>query len=109
MCPVRAGEIVDGAFGHYPLTPVAFYAELVERTGLRPVFMGQTEPNAYTDRLRQQFPDAQFLASLGPERDFALIRRSKNIVVGVSTFVWLAAWLSHAAVGRSRGYRAWPA
>ena len=80
----------------YPLTPVEFYAELVERTGLRPVFVGQTARNAYTLRLRERFPNAEFLASAGPMRDFDMIRQSKNIAVGVSTFSWLAAWLSHA-------------
>ena len=54
----RAGDIVDGTYGDYPLTPVEFYAELIDRTGLRPVFMGQTTPNAYTDRLRERFRDA---------------------------------------------------
>jgi hypothetical protein len=96
ICPVRAGDIVDGTYGDYPLTPVEFYAELIDRTGLRPVFMGQTTPNAYTDRLRERFRDAPFLDSRGPMGDFELIRRSKNIVVGVSTFSWLAAWLSRA-------------
>ena len=96
VCPVRAGDILDGTYGDYPLTPVEFYAELIERTGLKPVFMGQTAPNAYTDRLRERFRDATFLDTRGPMGDFALIRRSKNIVVGVSTFSWLAAWLSHA-------------
>jgi hypothetical protein len=28
--------------------------------------------------------------------DFDMIRQASNIAVGVSTFVWLAAWLSHA-------------
>ncbi|HEY1931391.1 MAG TPA: hypothetical protein VGG99_05220 [Acetobacteraceae bacterium] len=96
VCPVRAGDIVDGAYGDYPLTPVELYAELVAQTGLQPVFMGQTEPNAYMGRLRERFPRAIFLDTRGPMADFALIRGSKNIVVGVSTFVWLAAWLSHA-------------
>lgn len=96
VCPVRAGDIVDGFYGDYPLTPVEFYSELIERTGLKPVFMGQTAPNAYTDRLRERFRDATFLETRGPLGDFELIRRSKNIVVGVSTFSWLAAWLSHA-------------
>ena len=58
--------------------------------------MGQTGHNAYTDRLRRMFPNAPFLETRGPVRDFETIRQSKNILVGVSTFVWLAAWLSEA-------------
>lgn len=96
VCPVRAGDILNGKFNDYPLTPVEFYVELIERTGLKPVFMGQTAPNIYTDRLRERFPEATFLNSLGQVGDFELIRRSKNIAIGVSTFAWLAAWLSHA-------------
>jgi hypothetical protein len=96
VCPVRAGDILEGAFDDYPLTPVEFYAELIQRTGLKPVFMGQTARNAYTARLRERFPHAIFLGSRGQIGDFELIRRSKNIAIGVSIFAWLAAWLSHA-------------
>jgi hypothetical protein len=96
VCPVRAGDIVDGAYCDYPLTPIEFYQEIVGLTGLHPVFLGQTDPNAYTDRLRRHFPNAFFLPSAGAVGDFQMIRGSKNIVVGVSTFIWLAAWLSQA-------------
>jgi len=95
ICPVRAAEILRGDM-FYPLTPVEFYADIVAQTGLVPVFMGQTERNTYTDRLRARFPSATFLPSRGPRADFELIRSARNIVVGVSTFIWLAAWLSHA-------------
>lgn len=96
LCPVRAGDILEGPAPNYPLTPPQFYADVIATTGLKPVFMGQTEPSHYCDRLRRQFPDAVFLESRGPLRDFETIRQSKNIVVGVSTFIWLAAWLSQA-------------
>jgi len=96
LCPVRSGDVVDGAAPDYPLTPLKFYADVIAATGLKPVFMGQTGHNAYTDRLRRMFPNAPFLETRGPVRDFETIRQSKNILVGVSTFVWLAAWLSEA-------------
>jgi hypothetical protein len=96
VCPVRAGDILGGSYCDYPLTPVEFYQEIVALTGLRPVFVGQTELNDYTNRLRDQFPSALFVPSAGPIGDFEMIRQSKNIVVGVSTFIWLAAWLSQA-------------
>jgi hypothetical protein len=96
VCPVRAGDILHGGYPEYPLVPVEFYADLVAETGLRPVFLGETEPNPYTDRLRARFPQAIFLPPGGVLRDFETIRRSRNIVVGVSTFSWVAAWLSHA-------------
>jgi hypothetical protein len=96
VCPVRTGDILTGEHRDYPLTPVEFYQQLAEATGLQPVFVGQTEPNDYTDRLRAGFPDAMFLASEGPLGDFELIRAASNIAIGVSTFAWLAAWLSQA-------------
>ena len=93
---IRAGEVVSGQFPDYVLLPVGFYREVIERSGLIPVFMGQTDPTPYTDALRDAFPDAIFLPSLGALDDFELIRRSANVVVAVSTFSWLAAWLSDA-------------
>ena len=97
VCHVRAGEILDGSAPNYPLTPVEFFADLIAETGLKPVFMGQTAPNAYTNRLRQRFPNAMFLDTQDIVIDFETIRQSKNVVVGVSTYAWLAAWLSTTA------------
>ena len=96
LCNVRQGDILDARHPDYVLIPVAFYAELVERTGLRPVFMGQLEPTPYMDALRARFPQARFQPSQGAVADFAIVRGSRNIVPAVSTFSWLAAWLSDA-------------
>ncbi|MDB5557184.1 MAG: hypothetical protein JWQ36_118, partial [Enterovirga sp.] len=41
-------------------------------------------------------PSAVVQPPLGPVGDFATVRRARNIVVSVSTFAWLAAWLSEA-------------
>jgi hypothetical protein len=97
VCHIRAGEILDDTSPDYPLTPVEFYADLVAETGLKPVFMGQTARNAYTDRIRDRFPHALFLDTQDVVTDFETIRRSKNVVVGIGTFAWLAAWLSTEA------------
>lgn len=96
VCHVRAAEILDGSNPDYPLIPAAFYADLVACTGLRPVFVGQTEPNAYTMALRERFPKATFREPQDIVVDFETIRQSRNVVVGVSTYAWLAAWLSDA-------------
>ena len=95
LCPVRSGDVMTGV-PHYPLTPIEFYADVIAETGLEPVFMGETQPGPYVQRLRERFPKARFLKSQGAITDFEIIRQSKNIVVGVSTFIWLAAWLSNA-------------
>jgi hypothetical protein len=93
---IRTGDVVAGTIAPYVLLPVAFYRDVIAQTGLAPVFMGQLEPNAYTEALRAAFPDAVFHESQGAVRDFETIRRAANIVVAVSTFSWLAAWLSDA-------------
>jgi hypothetical protein len=93
---IRGKEVLDAVHPHYTLNPVAFIVELVHRTGLRPVFLGQIGIGPYFDDLRAAFPSADFVASRDPMTDFTVIRRSRNILVPVSTFSWLAAWLSDA-------------
>jgi hypothetical protein len=96
VCPIRGAEILDGHHPNYVLIPIEFYREIFEKTRLKPVFMGQLANNHYCNALRSCFPDAIFSESYGTISDFETIRKSKNVVVSVSTFVWLAAWLSNA-------------
>jgi hypothetical protein len=93
---IRMGDIVNGHHKDYIVLPVDFYLEVVKATGLRPVFLGQLEDNAYLRDLRAAFPEAQFISSRGAKHDFECIRRSKNILLAISTFSWMAAWLSNA-------------
>lgn len=97
ICHVDGAEIVYGVSDpHCPLTPIAFYAAIVDQTGLIPVFVGQTAPNDYMDRLRTRFPHGVFLDPGDPVLAFELLRQAKHVVFGVSLFAWLAAWLSYA-------------
>ena len=96
LCPIRAGEILDAIHPGYTVVPIGFYEEIVEETGLRPVFMGQLAQNAFTDKLRKRFPNALYLPHCSAIDDFQTIRKAHHIVVPVSTFAWLAAWLSNA-------------
>jgi hypothetical protein len=96
LCNIRQGDILDAHHADYVLVPIDFYAELIEQTGLRPVFMGQIEETPYTNALKNRFPSARFIPSRGALADFSFLRNSRNIVVSVSTFSWLAAWLSQA-------------
>ncbi len=96
LCNIRQGEILDARHPDYVLVPIDFYAELAETTGLSPVFMGQVEDSSYMDALRRRFPAARMVPSQGAIADFAFIRTSCHIVPAVSTFSWLAAWLSEA-------------
>lgn len=94
---VRASEILNAVHSEYTVLPVAFYEDLIARTGLRPVFLGQIGGQSrYLDSLRAAFPHAEFVDSRGAVFDFSVIAKSKNVVMAVSTFSWLAGWLSEA-------------
>jgi hypothetical protein len=98
VCPIRAEDILHAPHPDYVLTPVEFYREIADLTGLRPVFVGQTHPCLYMDRIRAAFPEA-IIRDHNPDPlvEFETIRQSRNLVIGVSTFNWLAAWLSRSA------------
>lgn len=93
---VRTGDIIDGFHRDYTPLPLAFYHRLVSETGLQPVFVGQVEDNWYNRELRAQFPAARYLSG-GPIEDFQTMRGAGNVVLAVSSFSWLAAWLSDRA------------
>lgn len=91
---VRSGEIIDGLHPDYMPVPIFYYVNLLRETGLSPVFVGQLERNWYTDALRSNFPMAKFISSNSWIYDFQTIRNSKNIVISISSFAWISAWLS---------------
>lgn len=93
---VRMAEILSANYPPYVLIPISFYRQVVRDTGLRPVFFGQLTPCPYLDDLRAAFPEAEFIPGKGAIHDFEVIRRSKNVCVAVSTFSWVASWLSDA-------------
>lgn len=93
---IRGGEIMTGLHPGYVLLPIDYYDKLIQDTGLYPVFLGQLGNDPYCDALRRRFPQARFVGSMGAIMDFEAIRGSVNIVPSVSTFSWLAAWLSRA-------------
>lgn len=96
VCPIRGAETLSAIHSGYTLIPIQFYDEIFKETDLKPVFCGQTEPNIYTNELRQKFRDAIFLPPQGAAADFCTIRHSTHIIVPISTFAWIAAWLSKA-------------
>jgi hypothetical protein len=96
LCNIRQGDILDARHPDYVLLPIDFYADLITRTGLSPVFMGQLEDTPYLHALRRRFPNARYVPSQGAAADFAFIRAATHIVPAISTFSWLAAWLSEA-------------
>lgn len=94
---IRAEDIETGnAPGYYPL-PFAFYEAVLDTEGLAPVFLGQLQPSPYTDALRARFPGARFLPVTSALKDFQTIRNAANVVLSISSFAWLAGWLSESA------------
>lgn len=93
---VRGAEILGAVHQDYGPVPVNWYRQLVEQTGLSPVFLGQIGQDYYSELLRESFPKARFVPSGGALTDFAAIRLAPHLAISVSTFSWLAAWLSEA-------------
>ena len=94
---IRAEDVLKGEHPNYTLLPIAWYRDLIERSGLSPVFVGQLADDPYTLELRKCFPAARFIAHANPLDDFNVFRTSTNLVLSVSSFAWLAAWLSTSA------------
>ncbi len=93
---IRGGEVLEAVHPDYTMIPIGFYEFLVGKTGLKPVFFGQLGNNPYCDELRRRFPAARFVSGNDARFDFNYLRRSVHIVPSVSTFSWLAAWISDA-------------
>lgn len=93
---IRGEDILHGKHPDYGPIPLEYYKSILRETGLKPVFVGQISDDYYSNLLRVTFPDATFLPPGSRIQDFQLIRNSKNIVVSMSSFCWIAAWLSDA-------------
>lgn len=93
---VRGEEILGQCHPDYGPVPLSFIHFIINYTGLEPVFLGQLSDDYYSCGLRKKFPKARFIASGGAYRDFEAIRAAQHILPAVSTFSWLASWLSSA-------------
>ena len=93
---VRAEEILKARHPDYGPIPLGFYHAVLRETGLKPVFMGQLGEDSYSRLLRDTFPTARFLPSQGVRGDFDAMRRAHHLALSVSTFSWVAGWLSDA-------------
>ena len=91
---IRAEDVESGAFpGYYPL-PFDFYDAVIHAERKRPVFIGQLQPSPYVRALRQRFPGARYLPLATPMEDFQTMRNAGCVVLSISSFAWLATWLS---------------
>lgn len=98
VCHIRGDDILRGIHPSYTPLPSEYYKMLADDCGLDLVFYGQVEENDYTNKLRREFPDAEFSTSQDAAVDFEVLRRSKNLALSISTFSWLAAWLGEANI-----------
>lgn len=94
---IRAGDVLEGRHPNYFPLPISWYRQLVQTSGLRPVFVGQFGDAVYAPALRAVFPDAEFVSHDDAMADFHILRTSVHVVPAISTFSWLAAWLSDRA------------
>lgn len=94
---VRAEDIETGEYpGYYPL-PFAYYDAVILRESRKPVFMGQLQNSPYMLALRQRYPQARFLPVASAACDFQTLRCARHVALSISSFAWLAAWLSDSA------------
>lgn len=94
---IRGEDILSGWHHHYFPMPFSFYENVIKTTGLRPVFMGQIEENDFSLALRKRFPDARYLPQRSVVEDFTTLRNAAHVVLSVSSYAWLATWLSETA------------
>jgi hypothetical protein len=94
---VRAAETIGNLHPDYGPVPVAYFKQVADSTGLQPVVMGQLGDDFYSDAIRRSFEGCVFLPSRSPAEDFQILRSAVNVIIGVSTFSWLACWTSSAA------------
>ncbi len=95
---IRGAEILRGIHPDYGPVPFSYIDAVIRNSGARPVFLGQIGDDSYSQLLKARYPDAEFQPSRGPLADFEILRRSHQISMSVSTFSWLACWLSSAKI-----------
>lgn len=88
------GVINNPSHKNYPIVPFSFYRFIIQQTKLQPVFIGQMDNKIIVSALKKQFSDAIFVNQRDVLTDFECIRKSKNILISVSTYAFLAAFLS---------------
>lgn len=92
---VRLGDIAkQKTHTNYPIIPFSFHRYIIRKTKLLPVFIGQLDTGYITTELKKEFPSAIFVEGGNPLHDFECMRRSKNLSIAVSTFSFLAGFLS---------------
>lgn len=92
---VRLGDIISGdPHPWYKPLPLNYYDHLISTTKLKPVFIGEFCDHFYSNALKLKFKNAIFIDSNNSTIIFNILSRSVNVVLAISTFSWLATFLS---------------
>jgi hypothetical protein len=94
---VRSGDVSVASHPLYGPLPLSYFRYLAQATGLKLAFIGELDDTDYVHSLRRAFPSATYLTGGTPRDDFQTIRSARNVAIGVSSFSWLAAYLSPKA------------
>lgn len=94
---IRGSEILKAIHPDYVPIPISFIEQIIKETNLHPVFCGQLGDDFYSNEIRNRFSYASFIKNKTAREDFDIIRMSKNVLLSVSTFSWIAAWISNTA------------
>jgi hypothetical protein len=91
---IRAGDVAALTNDKYGPLPIRYYEYLIVKTALRPLFISEQGRNDYFDLLKATFPNAEMIGGTSAIADFQIIRNAKNVALSVSSFSWMATFLS---------------
>lgn len=93
---IRGGDVARPSHPGMGPIPINYYRYLADQTGLPLLFVGEIDGSPYSRALRAAFPKSTFLCGGSAFDDFQTIRSAQYIALGISTFSWIAAYLSNA-------------
>jgi hypothetical protein len=91
---VRAGDVSTLTNDKYGPLPIRYYQYLLAQTALRPLFICEPGRTPYLELLKATFPKADTIGGTSAIDDFQIIRSAKNVALSVSSFSWMATFLS---------------
>lgn len=94
---VRGREILGNLHPDYSPAPIDFLVKAVEASKREPIIMGQMGNDFYSDAIKENFPGCHIMEHRSIIEDFEILRHAQNVVLSVSTFSWVATWLSMVA------------
>ncbi len=84
---------------NYSALPLSLYENIANSNGKSPIFLVErANPTWYLKLISKRFGKKSILFSGTVERDFSLLRTSSEVVLGISTFSWMAAFLGGAEI-----------